>query len=93
MWAGLSPTEQLGYERAFYTIGGFTVFPVHPQSLNQVRGTDSRIADRFDLTVEGLRQHYLGEHENPLAGVLKVDADYFRLFGEGDKTGLTIATP
>lgn len=83
LWAGLSPTEQLGYDRAFYTIGGFTVFPVHPQSLNQVRGTDSRIADRFDLTLECIRRHYVGGQESPLSGVLEVDADFFRLFGEG----------
>jgi hypothetical protein len=83
LWAGLSPTEQLGYDRAFYTIGGFTVFPVHPQSLNQVRGTDSRIADRFDLTLECIRRHYVGGQESPLARVLEVDAGFFRLFGEG----------
>jgi hypothetical protein len=73
----------LRYDRAFYTIGGFTVFPVHPQSLNQVRGTDSRIADRFDLTLECIRRHYVGGQESPLARVLEVDAGFFRLFGEG----------
>lgn len=83
LWAGLSPTEQLGYDRAFYTIGGFIIFPVHSQSLNQLRGTDARIADRFDLTLECIRRHYLGGEESPLAGVLEVDAYYFRLFGEG----------
>ena len=83
LWAELSDGEQERYERAFYTIGGFIVFPVRPQSLNQSRGTRSSIADRFDLTLECIRQHYLGEPGSPLADVLEVDRDYFRLFGEG----------
>ncbi|MCY7286693.1 MAG: hypothetical protein LH624_00170, partial [Cryobacterium sp.] len=83
MWARLSHSEQLRYDRTFYSIGGFTVFPVHPQSLNQVRGTESRIADRFDLTLECIRRHFVGGQESPLAPVLEVDADFFRLFGEG----------
>lgn len=83
LWADLSTAERSRYDRAFYTIGGFIIFPTHLGSLNQLRGTDRRIADRFDLTLECIRQRYLGEHENPLAGVLEVDADDFRLFGEG----------
>lgn len=61
------------------------IFPNSPciTELNQLRGTHSSIADRFDLTLECIRQHYFGEHENPLARVLGVDADYFGLFGEG----------
>jgi hypothetical protein len=83
LWIDLGQAEQSRYERAFYTIGGFIIFPTRPQSLNQLRGTDRRIADRFDLTLECIRQHYLGEHENPLAAVLQADAGYFRLFGQG----------
>ena len=58
--AGISPDELEQYERAFYTIGGFIVFPTRPQSLNQRRGTDSSIDDRFDLTLECIRRHYIG---------------------------------
>lgn len=83
LWAELSEPEQRQYERTFYTIGGFIVFPVRPQSLNQARGTRSSIADRFDLTLECIRQHYLGEDDNPLADVLRVDAEYFGMFGSG----------
>ncbi len=79
----LSPAEQDRYERAFYTIGGFIIFPVHNASLNQLRGQDSRVADRFDLTLECIRQHYLGQQGNPLSAGLEFDADFFRLFGEG----------
>ena len=83
MWASLSEPDQQRYDRLFYTIGGFIIFPTRPQSLNQRRGTNASIADRFDLTLECIRQHYLGRTDNPLVDVLRLDADYFRLFGEG----------
>ena len=83
LWAEMSEAEQKQYERTFYTIGGFIIFPVRPQSLNQSRGTRSQVADRFDLALECIRQHYLGEHDNPLADVLELDANYFSLFGAG----------
>lgn len=82
-WTDLGREVQDRYEHAFYTIGGFIIFPVHTDSLNQLRGWDSKIADRFDLTLECIRQHYLGAIGNPLSAVLEVDAGYFRLFGEG----------
>ncbi|KAA1420900.1 hypothetical protein F0U44_00685 [Nocardioides humilatus] len=83
LWAELSPAEQQHYDRAFYTIGGFVIFPVRRGSLNQLRGTDSRISDRFDLTLECIRQHYMGEQANPLAQPLALDAHFFGLFGVG----------
>jgi hypothetical protein len=45
----------------------------------------ARCGDRFDLTLECIRQHYLGRTDNPLAEVLSLDAAYFRLFGEGSE--------
>jgi hypothetical protein len=83
MWEDLSQDARTSYDRSFYTIGGFIIFPTRPQSLNQRRGTAAAIADRFDLTLECIRQHYLGQADNPLADVLSLDADYFRLFGAG----------
>lgn len=83
MWADLNEDERTGYDRSFYTIGGFIIFPTRPQSLNQRRGTAGAIADRFDLTLECIRQHFLGRADNPLADVLSLDAGYFRLFGAG----------
>ena len=55
LWAELAPDEQLRYERAFYTIGGFLIFPIHAESINQVRG---RRAGRGDLgpAVQRLKQ-------------------------------------
>jgi hypothetical protein len=82
-WGELAEEQQDRYERAFYTIGGFIVFPTRPQSLNQRRGTDWRICDRFDLTLECIRRFYLGGGESPLADVIRADANYFGLFGDG----------
>lgn len=83
LWEDLSEEERTNYDRSFYTIGGFIIFPTRSQSLNQRRGTAAAIADRFDLTLECIRQHYLGQADNPLADVLSLDADYFQLFGAG----------
>lgn len=83
LWAGLSRQDQETYSRAFYTIGGFIIFPRHPISLNQERGRQRGISDRFDLTLECIRRHYLDVHPNPLGEVLASDSDFFRLFGVG----------
>ncbi|RYP88665.1 hypothetical protein EKO23_01885 [Nocardioides guangzhouensis] len=83
LWESLTEGERRAYDRAFYTIGGFVIFPTRPQSLNQRRGTSRNIADRFDLTLECIRQHYLGQDGSPLADVLRQDARYFGLFGSG----------
>ena len=39
------------------------------------------IKDRFDLTVECIRRHYLNE-ASPLSDTLERYSDYFRLFGD-----------
>lgn len=87
LWASLSTVDQERYDRGFYTIGGFVVFPRHSDSLNQRRGTDGRIDDRFDLTLECIRRYYqgiTGKRQNPLGDVLSTDAAFFGLFGKGD---------
>jgi hypothetical protein len=71
------------YERAPYTIGAFIVFPRHALSLNQGRGSNHRICDRFDLTLECIRRHYLDLPGNPLGDILAGDANFFGLFGTG----------
>lgn len=38
--------------RRSYTIGSMIIFPVHANSMNQRRGTNIRISDRWDLTLE-----------------------------------------
>ena len=62
-----------------YTIGGAIIFPKHVNSINQRRGTNNRIADRWDLTMECIRRYYIGQ-ESPLSGVLESDRDFFELF-------------
>jgi hypothetical protein len=37
--------------------------------------------DRFDLTMECIRRHYIGE-DSPLSATLARYADFFRLFGD-----------
>ena len=85
LWETLTDDERTKYDRSFYMIGGFIIFPTRPHSLNQRRGTAAPIADRFDLTLECIRQHYLGQADNPLADVLSLDSEYFRLFGASSK--------
>lgn len=66
-----------------YTIGGMIVFPGNridgKQTINQARGTHPRISDRFDLTLECIRRHYLGQ-SSPLDATLNRYAKFFALF-------------
>ncbi len=62
-----------------YTIGGMIIFPKRQGGVNQSRGCNSFIKDRWDLTLECIRLYYLGE-ESPLYSVLEKDRDYFELF-------------
>ena len=65
------------------TIGSFTVFPNKrvdkKHTLNQARGVNSFIDDRFDLTLECIRLYYLGER-SPLYETLLRYASFFDLF-------------
>ena len=48
-------------------------------TINGARGFNQKIADRFDLTLECIRLHYLGM-SNPLQEVLTQNAAFFKLF-------------
>ena len=50
-------------------------------TINQARGCNSMIDDRFDLTVECIRRHYLGE-PSPLSDTLARYSDFFALFDD-----------
>ena len=65
--------------RKSYTIGGMIIFPIHPNSINQRKGCNQYISDRWDLTMECIRRFYLGE-DSPLYTVLLSDKDFFDLF-------------
>lgn len=69
------------YLRWMYTIGGTIIFPKHPNSINQTRGTNPLICDRWDLTLECIRRYYAGE-DSPLHSVLKSDQAFFDLFND-----------
>ncbi|HMD20318.1 MAG TPA: hypothetical protein VKH40_08345, partial [Alloacidobacterium sp.] len=68
-----------------YTIGAMLVFPRNmvegKPTINGARGCHAQIADRFDLTLECIRRHYLGQH-SPLADTLQRYAKFFALFGD-----------
>ncbi len=67
------------YIHRSYTIGGMILFPKHQNSINQRKGTDLRIGDRWDLTMECIRRYYLGE-DSPLYETLERDKSFFDLF-------------
>lgn len=66
-----------------YTIGGMLIFPrnrVNGQhTINQARGVNPLICDRFDLTLECIRKYYLNEG-SPLFECLCRYRSFFDLF-------------
>jgi len=82
-----SEKEMDEFQNIGSTIGGFIIFPGrkinHSLTINQSRGLNYNIKDRFDLTLECIRLYYLGESgKNPLSGVFKNYASFFNLFGD-----------
>jgi hypothetical protein len=65
------------------TIGAYTVFPNNRidgnHTINQARGVNALIDDRFDLTLECIRRFYLGE-TSPLYETLLRYKQFFDLF-------------
>jgi hypothetical protein len=65
------------------TIGAYTVFPGNrinnKMTINGARGFNSKIGDRFDITLECIRLYY-EEIENPLTNVFQRYNDFFALF-------------
>jgi len=65
------------------TIGAYTIFPYNivdgKHSINQARGVNSLIDDRFDLTLECIRRFYSGQ-TSPLYDTLLRYKDFFDLF-------------
>ena len=62
-----------------YTMGGMILFPMHRNSMNQMRGMNSLISDRWDLTMECIRRYYSGI-ESPLSKTIEGDSEFFDLF-------------
>ena len=65
------------------TIGAFLVFPNNKvdgkHTINQARGVNRLIDDRFDLTLECIKRFYLGQ-SSPLDETLNRYRDFFLLF-------------
>lgn len=65
------------------TIGAYTIFPNNridgKHTINQARGVNGFIDDRFDLTLECIRLFYLGQ-ESPLYDTLLRYKKFFDLF-------------
>ena len=83
-------TEQIPIEvdelfEAGSTIGAYTVFPNNRidgnNTINQARGVNSLIDDRFDLSLECIRRFYIGE-TSPLYDTLSRYKNFFDLFGD-----------
>lgn len=78
-----SEKENESFRSIGYTIGGMMVFPGNridgKQTINGARGFNRKIADRFDLTLECIRRHYLSQG-SPLAETLSRYRDFFALF-------------
>ena len=65
------------------TIGAYIIFPNNKinnkQTINNARGCNHKIDDRFDLTLECIRRFYLGL-PSPLHNVFLLYQDFFNLF-------------
>ncbi|MEI7677473.1 MAG: hypothetical protein WCJ03_11885 [Bacteroidales bacterium] len=65
------------------TIGAYTLFPNNrvdgKHTINQARGVNSLIDDRFDLTLECIRLFYLGQ-QSPLFDTILRYKNFFDLF-------------
>lgn len=83
LYSQASDRENFEFHRVGRTIGGHIVFPGVPtgdkQTINQARGLHPLVEDRFDLTLECIRRHYVGE-ASPLADTIAAYGDFFALF-------------
>ena len=78
----LSDSERTELQYSVRTIGGHIVFPAHQKNgftVNQARGVNRKICDRFDLTLECIRLFYRNE-TSPLYDVFTRYRDFFDIF-------------
>jgi hypothetical protein len=79
----IDPAEIESFRNLGSTIGGFVIFPSKridgKMNINGARGFNSKIGDRFDLTLECIRRHYSKE-ASPLDKVLSRYENFFQLF-------------
>jgi hypothetical protein len=91
-WISMKPiTEQFSVQeneafvKVAYTMGGMMIFPSNRidryQTINGARGFTRAISDRFDLTLECIRRHYLNL-DSPMSLTLARYSDFLRLFDD-----------
>lgn len=77
------PDEVNELRDAASTIGAYIIFPSKKiqgkHTINQARGVNTLIDDRFDLTIECIRRFYLG-YDSPLKETLLRYKMFFELF-------------
>ena len=82
----ISQSEFEDFREKGSTIGGYIIFPSVREdgkmTINGARGFNRNIGDRFDLTLECIRLHYL-KLENPLEDTFNLPTNkfFFSLFG------------
>jgi len=78
----LSDSEKEEFTHQARTVGGHIVFPAHRKNgftINKARGVNSKIGDRFELTLECIRRFNINK-ESPLSHTLTNYKDFFDLF-------------
>jgi len=79
----VSPVVKKRFFKVCCTIGAFIMFPSKRidggQTINMARGTNHKIKDRFDLTLECIRRFYKNE-DSPLSETLNRYFKFFDLF-------------
>ena len=79
----VSSSEIKSFSDSCCTISSHLIFPSNrddgKMNINGARGTNSKINDRFDLTLECIRRYYIRE-ESPLQEVLLRYSNFFELF-------------
>lgn len=79
----ISPDKIDSFLTLCTSVGGYVIFPakkVNNQfTINQSRGINKRICDRWDLTLECIRLYYSNQ-PNPLSKTLANYASFFNLF-------------
>lgn len=78
-------SEIIDFWRQEIGIACYTIFPAlqinRQRTINQARGIDSKICDRFDLTLECIRRYYEAPKDiSPLYQTLHRYNDFFSLF-------------
>lgn len=81
--SNINPIKIKEFQDIGRTIGGYIIFPRNKvdnlHTINQARGTNKLINDRFDLTLECIRRFY-NDETSPLYNTLKRYSDFFMLF-------------